>query len=54
MQVFILRVDVPNKGLACPLRTDEGIFAPHKIDIAEPEQLVVMLLGNEGEDVQTE
>ena len=50
MQVFVLRIDIPDEWFARPLRTHEGIFATHEIEIACPQQFVVVMLSQEGHD----
>ncbi len=49
-----LWVDVPDEGLGCPLRADEGIFSPHDADVGRPEQFVEALLRDvrQGVDAQ--
>ncbi|MNU06994.1 hypothetical protein D3C72_2523910 [compost metagenome] len=44
MGALLLLVDVPEQRPTGPLRADERILAAHGIEIAAPEQPVVILL----------
>ena len=48
MCVLRLRVHVPDQRPCRPLCADERILAANEIDVAGPEQLVVIVLGDEG------
>ena len=48
---FFLRIDLPEHWLGCPLGPDEGIFATHEVEVAQPQQWVVRGLGNERDEV---
>ena len=45
----VLRVDLPDEGRAGPLRAHEGILAAHEVQVAGPEQPVVVGLGQPGQ-----
>ncbi|MCY1178516.1 hypothetical protein D9M73_188680 [compost metagenome] len=47
MAIFFLPVDVPEKWPARPLSAHKGIFATHGIEIAAPQQAVVLVLADE-------
>jgi hypothetical protein len=47
--IAILRIDVPDQWLGRPLGSHERVFAPHEVQVARPEDLVVAILGQEGE-----
>ncbi|MNF91351.1 hypothetical protein D3C84_739500 [compost metagenome] len=49
--VFFLHIDMPEQRPCRPLRTDERIFATHRVEIAAPEQPVVIVLADEGQDL---
>jgi hypothetical protein len=47
MNILGLRIDVPHERARCPLRAHERILAAHEIDVAGPQQRVVIRLGDE-------
>ena len=49
-----LRVDVPDHGLARPLRTHERVLATHEVPVAGPEQVVVVELAQIGQGVDAQ
>ena len=49
MRAIVLRVDVPEKGLAGPLGAHKGILAAHAVEIAGPEQAVIVVLAQIGQ-----
>ena len=44
MRVFGLRIDLPDERSLCPLGSNERILASYKIDVARPQQSVVVRL----------
>ncbi|MNE77052.1 hypothetical protein D3C80_1733350 [compost metagenome] len=49
VNVFLLLIDMPQQRAPCPLGADKGIFAAHGIEIATPEQPVILVLPDEGQ-----
>ncbi|MNG40273.1 hypothetical protein D3C84_1287830 [compost metagenome] len=47
MDVFVLLIDVPEQWPASPLGADKGILTAHGIEIAAPEQVIVLILSDE-------
>ena len=54
MRVLGLGVDVPDEGARRPLRAYERILAADEIDVAAPEQPVVVVLREERDRVERE
>ncbi|MNF94210.1 hypothetical protein D3C84_769140 [compost metagenome] len=44
MDILFLLIDMPEQRPTRPLRTDEGIFAAHGVEITAPQQLVILVL----------
>ncbi|MCY1224902.1 hypothetical protein D9M72_370790 [compost metagenome] len=51
MGALLLLVDVPEQRPPGPLGTDEGILAAHCVEIAAPENPVVVILADERQDL---
>ena len=51
---FRLRVDVPGERSRRPLRADDRILAAHEVDVAGPQQPVVVVLADERNRVQAQ
>ncbi|MNX95022.1 hypothetical protein D3C86_1272750 [compost metagenome] len=43
---------MPEQGPPGPLRTHKGVFAAHRVEIAAPQQAVVVILGDERQHLQ--
>ena len=49
VRVVRLCVDLPDKGLAGPKGAHQRVFAPNKIQVAGPEQVVIVKLAQRGQ-----
>jgi hypothetical protein len=49
VHAVVLRIDVPDEGLAGPLRAHERVFAAHEVQVGAPEQVVVVALREHGQ-----
>ena len=52
VSVFLLRIDVPDHGLCCPLGTNKRILTAHEVEVASPEQGVVKALFHKGNNAK--
>ena len=47
VRIVGLRIQLPNQRLTRPQRAHERVFTPHKIQIASPQQVIEVMLGQQ-------
>src|SRR3546814_13024745 len=47
MRIVVLRIDLPEQGLARPQRPHQGVLATHAVKVAAPEQAIEAVLLDE-------
>jgi len=54
MDVIVLLIDVPEHRPPRPLRANERVFTAHRVEIAAPQQMVVLVLPDERQHLHRE
>ncbi|MCY1424411.1 hypothetical protein D9M71_401550 [compost metagenome] len=49
--VLLLDIDMPEQRAPCPLRANERVFTAHGIEVAAPQQLIVVILTDKRQDL---